>query len=171
MAYVPQCGPRGLVVQRRAFAAWSALTLLALLLAASLFAAPWASAHGHTALAQALYDGFAYVCHQIPSRSFHFEGHPLAVCARCTGIYAGFALGVLLYPLARPLARAEAPRRLWLFIAAGPITLDFLLGWLGIWENTHFSRLLTGAFFGAVCAFFVVPACTALGQRRLARDE
>jgi uncharacterized membrane protein len=145
--------------RRRALAAWSLLMLCALWLLGMIVAAPWASAHGHLAFASTLYRGFSYVCHQIPARSFQLEEHPFAVCARCTGIYAGFALGLTLYPLVRPeWQRASSPARVWLFIASGPIIIDFALGFFGIWENTHFSRLMTGAFFGAVCAFFIVPA-------------
>ena len=35
------------------------------------------------------------VCHQRPDRSFHFEGVKMPVCARCTGLYLGAGLGVL----------------------------------------------------------------------------
>jgi len=31
------------------------------------------------------------------------------------------------------------------------------LGFLGLWENTHSSRFLTGALLGAVAVFYVVP--------------
>ncbi|MEW6009680.1 MAG: DUF2085 domain-containing protein [Euryarchaeota archaeon] len=29
------------------------------------------------------------ICHGCPERSFKIKGHPLPVCARCTGIYLG----------------------------------------------------------------------------------
>jgi uncharacterized membrane protein len=163
--YVPQCGATGMLARRRALAAWSLLMLGAVCLLGLILAAPWASAHGYNSFASTLYRGFGYVCHQIPTRSFQFEEHPFAVCARCTGIYAGFALGLALYPLVRrDWRRATTPARVWLFIAAGPIIVDFALGFFGVWENTHFSRLLTGAFFGAVCAFFIVPAVIEIGR-------
>jgi uncharacterized membrane protein len=164
MSYVAQCGPAAIVARRRAFIAWSLGLLCALLLLGLIVAAPWANAHGYYAFASTLYRGFGFVCHQIPSRSFEFEGHPFAVCARCTGIYAGFVLGFMLYPLVRQWQSAWMPARLWLFIAAVPITIDFALGFFNIWENTHLSRLLTGAFFGAVCAFFVAPALIDLSR-------
>ena len=34
------------------------------------------------------------ICHQISERSFHVDGAQLPVCARCLGIYAGFARSV-----------------------------------------------------------------------------
>lgn len=166
MSYVSQCGPGGQSARRRALFTWAMLMLGAGLLMGLIVGAPWAKAHGYESVGSTIYRGFGFVCHQIPARSFHFAGNPFAVCARCTGIYAGFALGVALYPLLVRswLARAWTPARVWLFIATAPMTLDFALGFFGIWENTHFSRLLTGAFFGAVCALFVVPALMDLSR-------
>ena len=42
-----------------------------------------------------LYGFGAVICHQISERSFHVDGAQLSVCARCLGIYAGFALGAV----------------------------------------------------------------------------
>lgn len=42
-----------------------------------------------------VYAAGAVVCHQRPERSFHLQGAPLPVCARCTGIYAAAALTAL----------------------------------------------------------------------------
>jgi len=86
------------------------------------------------------------------------------VCARCFGLYAGFAAGVMLYPLVRSLGKRDTPARAWLIIAAVPTTVDFALGFFGIWENTHFSRSLTGALLGIVAAFYVVPGLVDVSQ-------
>jgi hypothetical protein len=67
----------------------------------------------------ALYLAFAAVCHQSPDRCFHFYGLPLAVCARCLGIYAG-ALAAALWPVRLPLP--------WLWILAAANALEFLSG-------------------------------------------
>ena len=61
-------------------------------------------------LAKSIYGGFALLCHQLPERSYFIAGHKFAVCARCTGLYAGFALTFLLYPLLRPLLENAAVR-------------------------------------------------------------
>ncbi|HEY0322074.1 MAG TPA: DUF2085 domain-containing protein [Pyrinomonadaceae bacterium] len=160
--YVPQCVPRG--AARGAFFVWSALSALSLAILALVFAAPVLLAHGYIQPASFVYRAFSFMCHQIPERSFHIEGHALGVCARCTGIYAGFAASVLFYPVVRSLKRVDSPARLWLLAACVPIALDFALGFFGIWENTHFSRFATGAIFGAACALFVVPGFLDLGQ-------
>jgi len=162
-SYVPQCAA-GKGSLKGPLMAWSAVLAGALAFLSLILLAPLALAHGYAFLSGLLYQGFSLVCHQLPGRSFHIEGHPLAVCARCFGLYAGFAAGAAAYPLARSLARRDAPPRAWLIVAALPMAIDFTLGFLGVWENTHFSRALTGALVGAVVPFYVVPGLVDLGQ-------
>jgi len=127
--------------------------------------APLALKAGHPFWGQAIYRAFSYVCHQIPERSFFIAEHQFAVCARCTGLYAGFTLATIVYPLVRSLRQVEAPPRKWLFLAAAPLAIDFTLGFLGIWENTHFSRFATGTLLGAVAVFYVMPGLVDLSLR------
>ena len=122
-------------------------------------------AGGWPLLSWVLYRSFGVVCHQLPERAFHVAGHPLAVCARCWGLYLGALAGLLAYPLARSLARTDAPWRGWLFLAAAPTSVDFLLGVTGLWENTHASRLWTALPLGAAAAFYVSPAMIELSLR------
>lgn len=155
-AYVPQCSARALSL-KGPLLVWSVMLAVALCWVGLILAAPLALARGYNFPALVIYGAFGYLCHQIPERSFHVEGHQLAVCARCVGLYAGFAFGVAIYPLARSLRRLETPRRLWLLVALVPTLIDWALGLSGILENTHLSRSVTGALLGAVCAFYVVP--------------
>jgi uncharacterized membrane protein len=104
------------------------------------------------------------VCHQLPSRSFSLWGQPLALCARCTGIYGGLIVGLILYPFVRALGRTDLPSRIYLLLALGPMFVDFLLGLFHLVENTHLSRSLTGAIAGAGLAFYIVPATVCLVQ-------
>jgi len=127
------------------------------LLVALIVTAPIAQAAGHTALALSVYKTFSYLCHQIPERSFHLAGHKFAVCSRCTGMYSGFALATLIYPLTRSLKRTDTPRLMWLIVAAIPIAVDFLLGYFNIWHNTHLTRFLTGALLGSAAVFYILP--------------
>jgi len=119
--------------------------------------APVAMARGHNTFAFAIYGAFSHLCHQIPERSFFIAGHQFAVCARCTGLYAGFTVATLCYPLLRSLRRTDTPERRWLFIAAAPLAIDFSLGFFGIWQNTHLTRFITGALLGAVSVLYVMP--------------
>lgn len=143
---------------------WAAAAALVLGFVSLVVVAPAARAGGHSLSAFFLYEMFGRVCHQISERAFYLAGHPFAVCARCTGIYFGFAAGVLLYPLVRSLNRTDAPARKWLLVAAAPAALDFALGLAGVWENTHVSRALTGALLGLAVSFYVVPGLLDLGQ-------
>jgi uncharacterized membrane protein len=153
---------RQLIDTRRPLVFWliGAATALSILLV--IFAAPVAAADDHNDLATAIYRSFSAFCHQIPERSYFVAGHPLAVCARCTGLYAGFALTFLLYPLIRSLKSTETPPRKWLILAAIPMAVDFSLTIFGIWENTHTSRLFTGLLLGSTTVFYVIPGITDL---------
>ena len=136
-------------------------------------AAPLSAAQGHIGFAASIYRTFSFVCHQISERSFHLANRPFAVCARCAGLYAGFAIATLIYPVARSLRDTRTPSILWLLLAAFPLVLDFSLGYFNIWANTHASRFATGALLSAVAVFYIVPglieassAVTRYGRRR-----
>jgi len=136
---------------------WSVVAVGSLIIMVMIAGAPLALARGHSLLALGIYGVFSRLCHQIPERSFFIAGHQFAVCARCTGLYGGFTVASLCYPLVRSLRRTDTPPRRWLFIAATPMAIDFFLGFFGIWENTHLSRFLTGALLGSVSVLYVMP--------------
>ena len=146
---------RQIVSEAERWAIWTFVALSALVVAASIFAAPFLASRRAGFAAYLIYSAFARVCHQLPERSFHLWQHQLAVCARCTGIYIGFACGAAIYPLGR--AGWRMPHRRWLILAAGPMVIDWALGFTGLWENTHLSRAITGALFGVVAAFYLTP--------------
>ena len=151
---------------RRPLLAWLIIAACALMVLLLIVIAPLAAAGNHKLLAFSIYRTFANVCHQLPERSFYIAGHQFAVCARCTGLYAGFTLAILFYPLIRPIRTAVTPPRKWLFVAAVPLAVDFSLGFLGIWENTHTSRLLSGFLLGAVSVFYIMPGIAELSSRQ-----
>jgi len=150
--YVPQ-----LTNDRRPLVTWIVVVAIALTVAGLVIGAPLAEANGQRTLAVAIYGAFSRLCHQLPERSFFIAGHQFAVCARCTGLYFGFTVVTMCYPLVRALRRTDTPPRRWLFMAAVPLAIDFALGFFGIWENTHLSRFLTGALLGSVAVFYVMP--------------
>src|ERR1041384_7119735 len=160
--YVPQVAPT-----RRPLLFWAVSAVTMTILVALGVVAPLAAAGGRGDLAQVIYRAFAVLCHQRPDRSYFIDGHKLAVCSRCTGIYAGFVFTLLLYPLIRSLRTTTAPPPRWLLLAAVPLGIDFSLTFFGIWENTHTSRLLTGVLLGSVAVFYVVPGLMELSLRPL----
>ncbi len=162
-SYVPQCAPRGQSA-RLALVVWATVASVAVGIVCLIIAAPLLVARGHGSVAGAIYYFFGYLCHQLHDRSLHLEGHKLAVCSRCTGLYAGFALSASLYPLARSMKRVDTPRLLWLLLALLPLGVDWSLGFFELWANTHLSRFLTGALLSSVAAFYIVPGLIDLAQ-------
>ena len=144
---------------------WAITATIALGLVALIIGAPLAQANGHASFALAIYKSFSFVCHQIPERSFHLLGYKFAVCSRCTGIYSGLAVAALMYPAARSLKQTETPHLVWLFLAAAPLAIDWLLGYFSIWQNNHASRFSTGALLGATAVFFILPGLIELSYR------
>lgn len=147
--------------QQSARQLYALLLLLTLIWLGLIAAAPLLLHSEHPWPALVLYRSFAVVCHQRPDRSFHLFDLPLAVCARCTGIYAGFLLGLLLCPLARRLEDDTLPQRKWLWLAVVPMLLDVAGNEIGLFTNTFASRLLTGLLAGAVTAFYLWPGLLA----------
>ena len=158
--YIPQS-----VSNRRPLLMWLIVAAGSVAVMSLILGAPLAQGTGHPFWALTIYGAFSHVCHQIPERSFFIFGHQFAVCARCTGLYAGFTVATVLYPMVRSLRQTEAPPRKWLFIAAAPLAIDFAVGYFGIWENTHSSRFATGALLGAVSVFYVMPGLMDLSLR------
>lgn len=131
-----------------AIAAWFAV--IAILAAAPVFAPD-------TALAIIARVVFSGLCHQIPERSFAHDGHLLAVCARCAGIYAGLALGPLL-AIAHPLA----PRRArWWLVGAVPMATQVVLAWIWPALDLGWLRALTGIWAGLFGGWLLASALSA----------
>jgi uncharacterized membrane protein len=129
-------------------AAWCALILLA----------PAAtSAAGFAPIGGILYAFFSPLCHQIDTRSFHLFGGPLAVCGRCSAIYFGFLSGTIAYPFAANLLRTGRQGRMFLFIAVAPMLLDVVLEVTGLHESSNALRAVTGAWFGSLLPFVIIP--------------
>jgi uncharacterized membrane protein len=144
---------------------WAISATVAMAILAAIIGAPLLQSSGHPTIAFKIYGVFSYLCHQIPERSFHVAGHQFAVCSRCTGLYAGFTIAILTFPLFRSLRNTDTPRIIWLFASALPLAIDFGLTYFGIWQNNHFTRFTTGALFGAVAAIFILPGVIELGTR------
>ena len=110
------------------------------------------------AVGEALYRVFSPVCHQIEGRSLTVFGMPLGVCTRCSAVYFGFLAGVLLYPLFRSVERPVYLPRWIVVLAVLPMLLDVVAGWTGIHTVSGTTRAWSGAFFGLIIPFVVIPA-------------
>ncbi len=145
-------------IRRRAIIVWSVFAFLIFVWVFLIILVPLAEANNFSSISNPLYTFFGYLCHQNSARSFTFGEHAFAVCSRCFGVYFGLLFGFLIYPLLRSVEENAPLPRFWLFAAMIPMAIDWLLGIFEIWENTLFSRFLTGAILGAACAIFIVPA-------------
>ena len=81
-------------------------------------------------------------CHQMVERSFRLRGYTFPVCARCTGVFFGQIVAVLLL-----IIGIVCP---WYITAGllGIMGLDWMLQRIGLKESTNIRRLVTGFFGG-----------------------
>jgi uncharacterized membrane protein len=138
-----------------AVSCWCALILLAPLLVS--FEGPL------RAVGNGLYFFFGQICHQLDDRSLHLAGHPLAVCSRCSGIYFGFLLGMIFYPLVLGYIPPVISARSILIAGFAPMLLDVAAGGLGIYEPANFLRVATGGWFGMASSMVVLPSLIEAG--------
>lgn len=123
---------------------WLFTLFLSAFILAAIFAAPLLRSSGlHSA--NFIYLAFSSVCHQIPERSYHLAGNPLAVCSRCLGVYAGFFTGILVYPLLPRQTVKWAEKRGYLIILTSiPLLIDAAGGILRLWISPLPLRSITG---------------------------
>jgi uncharacterized membrane protein len=165
--YIPQD-----IVKRfrsQAFKVWGLTLAIVFVWVFAIVLAPFALKNGLFGLSSPIYTFFSYICHQQPERSLHFEGHPLAVCSRCFGVYFGLFAGLSVYPSWRKIEEVEPLARFWLFLSIVPIGIDWSLSVFGIWENTHLSRFITGLILGVACATFIIPALVEIKRNMSAK--
>ncbi len=135
--------------------AYAATAIGILLWMGGIFLAPYLRARSSPWQSLA-YAVFKPVCHQIPSRSFFRFGAPLAVCARCLGIYSGFLLGVFLYPLVRGFRHLALPKARVFLLVSLPIVLDTLGNFLQLWNTSNSIRMMIGIIWGIPLPFYVI---------------
>ncbi len=126
---------------------------------------------GHDAAAAALRAALHPFCHQIPERSFAIAGSPLGVCARCTGLYAGFLTGCLAILVLGFIRRAPVrpPGRVLLIAAAAPTAIEWVLEQTGVTAGGPGLRAITGSLPAFVLAFYFLPALDEIGPE-IARE-
>lgn len=104
----------------------------------------------------------ALVCHQLPDRSFHLWGAQLPVCARCTGLYAGAALGLAAW-VAAAGRRGTWPRESAikaLAIGSAPTAVTVATAWLGIADPPNAWRAALALPLGAIAGRVVGAVLT-----------
>ena len=125
-------------------------------------AAPALLAHSCGVAGSMVYLLFSRICHQIPERSFSLFGYPLAVCHRCSGIYAGMLLGCFVN--IDSMHRTAYTRRFWVLGAVLPLAFDALAPMAGLWTSTGLTRFFSGLLFGTIASSLVMRGLTELAQ-------
>ncbi len=98
---------------------------------------------------------YSDVCHQLPSKTFVIAGHPLLVCARCTGIYSGALL--ISFVSLFFLKNLNIGIKL-LYAALVPVLLDVILSTAKIYIYSKYLAFATGLFFGSVVFIYILAA-------------
>ncbi len=156
---------------------------------------PVLMATGHVSAARLIYRLFQPLCHQLPERSFFLYGpqfsysldelerligpsvplryigdlslgYKMAVCQRDIATYLAILLaGLAFIPLRHRLK--PLPLRAFL-LSCIPMAIDGFGQLFGFWESTWWSRVTSGALFGAACVWLAYPYVEA-GMRDVLR--
>lgn len=94
-------------------------------------------------------------CHQISDRCIDLGSGPLAVCARCAGLYAGGFLGLLLTAVC---GRRFRPRWKIVALAAAPSIIDFVFGQLGLPTLANWPRFAMATVPGLLLGLLLADA-------------
>ncbi|MDD7218387.1 MAG: DUF2085 domain-containing protein [Clostridia bacterium] len=97
--------------------------------------------------------GAAMGCHQMPERSFFYKGYQFPLCARCTGILAGYFLGILIYCLFSTNIKIGV-------ILCIPMAIDGITQYLKMRTSTQWLRLTTGILGGIGIMLIQLQECS-----------
>ena len=119
--------------------------------------------------------GYA-LCHQLPDRSFFIHEHQTPLCARCTGMYLGFSIGLIFLIIRRRTHAARMPTTAIIAVLIGFMTImgiDGINSTISIipdapqlYHTTNVHRIVTGTLFGiAMCMLFFPVFSTAIWRQ------
>ena len=95
---------------------------------------------------------FSFLCHQDPSRTFQPGGEPLAMCARCAGVYVGFLLALPIM-----IAAARLPRKLAMYLH-GAFVLQVIPFGFHLIPHGPTIRTISGQLFALGVVYFLFKA-------------
>lgn len=84
----------------------------------------------------------------MPERSFFYKGKQLPVCARCTGVFIGHSLAIVLFVMKKQIPFRKC------CILMGIMGADWCIQETGLKESTNGRRLVTG-FLGGLGLFSI----------------
>ena len=86
-------------------------------------------------------------CHQMEERSFHFKGYQFPVCARCTGVFLGEIIAIVLLLLGIKIN---------IFVSIALLLImgfDWFIQYIKLLQSTNIRRLITGTLTGIGLTF------------------
>lgn len=86
-------------------------------------------------------------CHQMEERSFHFKGYQFPVCARCTGVFLGEIIAIVLLLLG---IKINIFMSIALLLIMG---FDWFIQYIKLLRSTNIRRLITGTLAGIGLTF------------------
>ncbi len=102
------------------------------------------------------------LCTEISDHSFYLNGNQMPFCARCTSIFAGLVLGLLIAVMFDPKVN-----RLLIGLALLPIAIDGGFQAMTSYQSTNLLRVATGLLAGvAISLYFSYIANVALAPGR-----
>jgi uncharacterized membrane protein len=107
-------------------------------------------------LSAVIYAGFSPTCHQLPDRCFYIFGDPMAVCARCFGVYTGFFIGLLFFIMVKKRFKRPLPSALIFVLFSIPIGIDTAANFLYIWQTPSVWRFFSGIIWGTLLPYYFV---------------
>jgi uncharacterized membrane protein len=158
-------GHEPMIALRRAFIAAALMWTIALPLATFVASRPHAST-GLYGAALAVYAAGSIVCHQVSERTFHLWSTQMPVCARCTGIYVGGAIAVVMLLTGRTAPRRTGaatrvgPHRVGLIVVAAalPTLATLVVEWSTGHTPPNWLRAGTGVPLGSAVAWAIGSA-------------
>lgn len=106
------------------------------------------------AIGAAVDASFYAMCHRLPERTLSLAGVAMPLCSRCSGIFAGVAIGAI---VARP-ALSNATWRRVVLASCAPMVIDVATQDLGVHPIWHPTRIASGLVFGYALAAACITA-------------
>lgn len=97
---------------------------------------------------------YFFICHKKPERSFFYKGKQFPLCSRCTGIFIGYLIGIIIIILSFVFL-FNLPKLPYLFIFIIPMALDGTIQYFTSYESTNIKRLITGLLAGIAIMIFI----------------
>lgn len=107
-------------------------------------------------------------CHQMADRCLDLGFGPMAVCARCAGLYLGGTLALLWGAVWNRPCR---PHPLWLAVVAAPTVIDFAAGQLGLPSLGNWARFLAAVPLGLMAGLYLCDALIEIARLNAGQEK